>query len=186
MKKKIQKYCLISVAALMSLSAGSAMAIDGAYMGLDLGASRYSNAVTSGGNYSNPLMSRLNVGYQVNRYVAAEAGYAMLGTVTLGSGITAADVSGNSYQIAAVGTFPAIGKLSALGKIGLGINQYHSAGTKGGSAGDILFGLGAKYDFNEELSFNAQFERFGSFGYFGATNQKLQASAFTAGLKFGF
>lgn len=164
---------------LAPMTIGSAAAA--AYAGADVGLAKYSGMTQVGGNYSNPLMTKVFAGYQFNRYFASEVGYAMLGSVNVGA---AAPISGQSWQVAAIGTIPVSDRFGITGKLGVDINQYQQAGTNGGSAGNLLIGIGAKYLINDEFSARIQLDKIGNFGTLGTT--QIKASSLSIGVAIGF
>jgi OmpA-OmpF porin, OOP family len=130
--------------------------------------------------------TKLFAGYQFNRYVAVEAGYVNLGKFTFSAnkptnpfGFTA-DVSdkASGFGIDAVGTWPITPEFGLLGRIGLfrwtldasATLTTQFAGGANGSASekatgiDVAFGVGAKYDFSENLGLRAEFQRFKNVG----------------------
>jgi OmpA-OmpF porin, OOP family len=111
-------------------------------------------------------------GYQFNKYIGAEAGYAGLGKFSVkgtvnGSPFTASAKT-DGYTLALVGTLPLNDKLAFFGKMG-GIRSKSKATasaanvrlTDSGHNNGSLVGAGIKYSFNPQFALRLEAERFG-------------------------
>jgi len=122
-------------------------------------------------------------GYQVNKYLAAEASYVNLGDFKISASgriaaIQATATGSNKasgFSLDAVGTWPISEQFGLIGRIGLFAWTLDSSATasSGGvtaTASDkptgtgLDFGVGAKYDFARNLGVRAEYQRFQSIG----------------------
>ena len=118
-------------------------------------------------------------GYQFNRYVAVELGYADLGqskaSGTVGSVTVNATFNVTAWELVGVGSFPVMDRLSVLGKAGFYRGEVESRGT--GTIGaitvpvnldesntDITFGIGVRYDFSRNAGVRAEWQRYKKVG----------------------
>ena len=112
---------------------------------------------------------RLFAGYQFTPNIAAEIGYADLGTSHFGAvGIIIGDVKATAWDISAVGTFPVASQFSILGRLGL-FNGETKATAPGIPSSDdkksgVLWGLGGQFDLNKNLAFRAEWNRYSKLG----------------------
>ena len=115
-------------------------------------------------SYGNPTVYKLAVGYQLNKYFAAEAGYVNSSNATysatggnLGGTLSmSAKISG--WNLTGVGILPINDQFSLLAKLGVADSKLSGSASFGGqrinvdgSKSDATYGLGAKYDFNKSL-----------------------------------
>jgi OOP family OmpA-OmpF porin len=168
-----------------------------AYVAGDLGSASYSNVtVPAGGGYPagtfpNPAMVRIAGGYHFSPIFAAEIGYSKFGDTQLDyAGVGIATLSMNSFQVAAVGTFPVSPQFDLIGKLGLSRNTVNLTGTGGfssinnsSSQTDLLVGAGMQYNLNSQVSIRAQYD---SFGKFTNDSQPITASAISVGVAYNF
>jgi len=113
-------------------------------------------------------------GYNINQYFGVEMGYADLGETSIDMNITApvvgsgsGDVSVDGFAIAGVGSYPISDQVDVYAKIGAYFwNADLSIGGLSGNVDDdgteVLFGLGAKYQFTEQVGVRAEWERYGA------------------------
>jgi OOP family OmpA-OmpF porin len=112
---------------------------------------------------------KLFAGYKFAPNFAAELGFADLGkfTTSQSTGL-GATYKASSWTVAGVASYPISGGFSLLGKLGLAYNQAKLSSTDGESAkktkSDLMWGLGAQYDFTPRLGLRAEYENFGKFG----------------------
>lgn len=166
---------------------------DGWYGGLGFGQSRYRNlassidsAVASVGGTSTTSESgrsegwKVYTGYQFNKYLGVEGGYANLNDATAHTAITApvagtirTNVATDAWTLAVVGTYPLTDKFSVMGKVGAAyvLTEVRAQATGAGSGttasiavGDDsyqpYYGVGVSYALLDNLNLRAEWERF--------------------------
>jgi OOP family OmpA-OmpF porin len=111
-------------------------------------------------------------GYRINRNFAAEVFYANLGKITVsatvpGVGTVSSESKVTSFGAAALGIWPVGEQFEVFGKLGIASTDHKTTGTGpgvtisgSGSGSDILFGVGASYNFTRSLALRAEWERF--------------------------
>lgn len=162
---------VIAIAALagaaFSLPAMAQMRMSSAYIGGGIGQSKFKDGC-AGGTFpgvscdDKDTAFRLFGGYQFNRNIAAELGYADLGKAKAsGLGITQ-EAKVTAWDLSAVGTFPVWQQLSVLGRLG----AYYGKGKLSGPVSsdknttNVTFGLGAQYDLSRNLGLRAEWQRY--------------------------
>ncbi|HEV3008460.1 MAG TPA: outer membrane beta-barrel protein [Burkholderiales bacterium] len=175
------RWLVASVGFLAAALAAPAAAQDdsGLYLGGSLGYSQYKDSckmliVPCDGN---DTAWRAFAGYQFNRYVALEAGFANLGEVT-GSGIFNTGTPGNfsvavdeAWDLTAVFLIPVTSRLSGLARVGMyrarttidvsneGFPDIHEAGTNSG----FSYGAGAEFRLGP-IGLRAEWQRYENVG----------------------
>jgi len=115
-------------------------------------------------------------GYQVNKYLAVEAGYFDLGRFgfvanTNPAGTLSGDIKVRGINLDAVGTLPITEKFSAFGRLGVTYADTNGAFAGTGAVNvldpspsardtNLKVGLGVQYAFTEALSLRAEIERY--------------------------
>lgn len=162
--------------ALAAACAGPALAQSTApaghlYAGATVGQVRWSPACSTCDNMDSAL--RVFGGYQVNRILAAEVGYANLGE-TRGTGVL---VKGNSWDASIVAGWPVAGALSVHGRLGA-----YRANLKGGSAlagqqhdnYGLTYGLGAQFDATPNLGLRFDWQEYSGAGGSGIPHSDIR------------
>jgi len=118
---------------------------------------------------------RLFGGYQFNRYIAVEAGYADLGESKASGVLSGVNVNATAevtaWDVAAVGSFPIIDNLFAYGRAGIyyAETEVRATGTLGSfsaTSGDkdtntgLVLGVGLKYEFLRNFAVRAEYQRY--------------------------
>lgn len=115
-------------------------------------------------------------GYKIMKNLAVEGSYTNLGEATARTTVTA-PVAGTfnttleleSWSISAVGILPLNDQFSLFARLGLNVwnSDVSVAGTGSGSAvttsddgSDVVYGLGASYNFSQNLSLRGEWERY--------------------------
>jgi OOP family OmpA-OmpF porin len=140
-------------AAAQSRAGDRSPALSSAYIGANIGQSKFRNACNGfTGCDDKDTSFRLFGGYQFTPNIAAELGYNDFGKI---GGI---DVKSNAWDLSAVGMWPLASQISLLGRVGL----YHGEVKDGGSdtKNGVTFGLGAQYDFTRNVGVRAEWQRF--------------------------
>ena len=153
------------------------------YIAGDLGAATYSNVSP----FPNPGVIRFAFGSHFNPNFAAEVGYSKFGDSTLTGPGGSATLSASAFQIAAIGSFPLNPQFDLTGKLGITHNSAKGSSTFGVSVttsnNSVLFGAGAQYHFNSQVSLRAQYENYGDFE---SGPSPLKASAVSLGVVYNF
>lgn len=109
-------------------------------------------------------------GYQFNKYLGAELGYADLGKATISGAGISASVEAKAWDLVAVGRVPLADKFSLFGKLGMyRADSDLSSNTalipaSSDSNTDVTYGLGAQYDFNKNLGVRAEWQQYKKVG----------------------
>lgn len=180
MKRIVLAALLASFVAAPALAAPALAASTGkAYIAGDLGFASYTNTSP----FPNPGMVRIAGGYHFSPMLAAEIGYTSFADSTVG-GTT---LSASSFQVALVGSLPLNAKFDLTGKLGISNNSEKYADSWGTfasySQSSMLFGVGAQYHLDSQLSIRAQYEDYGSFDNY---YQPMKATAFSLGAVYNF
>lgn len=169
------------VALLASFVAAPALAANTgkAYVAGDLGFASYSNV----GPYPNPGMVRIAGGYHFNPMLAAEIGYTSFADSTFGYGT----LSASSFQVAGVLSLPINAKFDLLGKLGMANNSAKETNYYGYyasySQSSLMFGVGAQYHLDSQLSIRAQYEDYGNFQSY---SPAMKATTVSLGVAYNF
>lgn len=104
-------------------------------------------------------------GYRINRNFAAEAFWGEWGEISVSSGGVTAAVEARTLGVAGLAILP-LGQLELFGKLGFGNTKLKAkASAPGVSAtaeddgSELLYGLGAAYNFSRNLAVRAEWER---------------------------
>jgi OOP family OmpA-OmpF porin len=150
-----------------------------AYIAGDLGVATYTNTSP----FSSPGMIRIAGGYHFSPMLAVEVGYTMFGDSTVG-GTT---LSASSFQVAAIGSLPLNAQFDLIGKLGMANNseKYSDAwGTFASySQSSLMFGIGAQFHADKQLSVRVQYEDYGNFDNY---PQPMQATTLSVGVAYNF
>jgi OmpA-OmpF porin, OOP family len=141
------------------------------YAGGTFGAARWTSTCADCDNSDTAL--RVFGGYQVNRNIAAEIGFANLGEQR-GPGLV---VKGTAWDASLVAGWPVAGALSVYGRVGV-----HRANLKGGGAlagqqhdnYGLTYGLGAQFDLTPNLGLRVDWQEYSSAGGSGIPDTDLR------------
>jgi len=101
------------------------------------------------------LSWKVFAGYDINSSLSIEAGYNSLGTISSSTNVS--EVSG--LELAAVGKMPLNNQVGVFGKAGL--FKWTADNNDGErSAIDIMYGIGADYKINDNVSIRGEWESF--------------------------
>lgn len=111
---------------------------------------------------------KVYTGYQFNKYLGVEGGYANLNDVTATTGTLRTNVVSDAWTLAAVGALPVTDKLSVIGKVGAAyvLSEIKAkAGTaltvtSGDDSYEPYYGVGVSYALLDNVSLRAEWERF--------------------------
>jgi OOP family OmpA-OmpF porin len=149
----------------------------GFYIGGALGQAEHKDACEDAGISCDQKDTAWKVfaGYQFNRYIAAEAGYADLGKSTANGVVDGVTLRANfeitAWEVVAVGSFPVMDRLSLFGKAGLYRAELERTGTgtigaitvpldEKESNNDVTFGVGARFNLTRNLAVRAEWQRY--------------------------
>jgi OOP family OmpA-OmpF porin len=157
----------------------------GAYAGASIGQSKFragcQAAFTSCDDKDTAW--RLFGGYQLNRNLGAELGYADFGKAEGSSALGRSSVDANAWDLVGIGSLPIIDRLSAYGKLGV----YHGTLKAGGtdhSNNDLTFGLGAQYDLLRNVGLRTEWQRYKDMG--GGDFGKTDVDVLNVGVLYRF
>mgnify|MGYP000147276251 CR=1 FL=1 len=140
---------------------------DNWYAGFGFGQSRYRDIGVSTANTRTEGW-KVYSGYQFNKYLGAEAGYANLNDLTARSGTTRIDTESNAWTLSAVGSYPLTDKFSVMAKAGAAYVQANTSTKVGGAVArrsgedsyEPYYGLGVTYALLDNIDLRAEWERF--------------------------
>lgn len=120
-------------------------------------------------------------GYEFGNNWGVEAGYTNFDKEDAGIG----NVKGSGTYVAGKYTVPLGERFNGYGKLGLSYNERKYSDSLGSRVNDydtgVYGGVGVEYKLNQNVSLNAEYERYGKDKAFGA-----KADVYTVGLKYGF
>lgn len=139
------------------------------YIGGDFGLVTLSDTNPGGTDLPNPKSIRFSGGYHIGPILAVELGYVIIGDSTLALGADSVTEKNSAVQVAAVGTFQVNSSFDIIGKFGLSLNSNKTSGTgtlaglnTSNSKTAFMYGIGAQYNVNQQVSLRAQYEDFGT------------------------
>ena len=146
--------------------------------------------------FPNPGAFRIAAGYHFSPMLAVEAGYLKIGDSTVKYNTYSDTTKNSALQIAAVGTFAVAPAFDLIGKLGMSMNSNKLTSTDGfynssNSSTSLMFGIGAQYNVNQQVSIRALYEDFGEFktddGPFPpVTSWNMGVSMFSIGVAYNF
>ena len=144
-------------------SASAAPAMSGVYVGGTVGSTTITDlgSKVGFGGY---------LGLKLNENFAVEAGAQSLGTYT----VLGTDVSASAYNVSVVASLPIDPKISVFGRVGYGSLTAAAGGTTA-DTNSALYGVGARYNINQNLAVRAEYTRLAS-----------DTGTFGVGLQYGF
>ena len=96
-------------------------------------------------------------GFQFTKNWGAEVGYVDFGKAGIGG---FGDIGVTALTLAGTGTLPLNESFSLLGKVGMANWDASGSASSGDSGTDLFYGIGARYNFNKNLSVQVEFETF--------------------------
>lgn len=142
---------------------------DNWYAGFGFGQSRYRDNVN--GTISNNTRTpgwKVYSGYQLNKYLGVEGGFANLNDMTAYTTTSRVNTNADAWTLAAVGSYPLTTKLSVMAKLGAAYvltstNTRVGAGLTQRTGDDSYqpyYGVGVKYAVVDNVDLRAEWERF--------------------------
>ena len=145
---------------------------DGWYGGFGFGQSRYSDVVATTANTRTEGW-KIYSGYQFNKYLGVEGGYANLNDFTAQTATIRTNTESDGWMLAAVGAYPLTGKLSVTAKLGaayvltksntkdLALEGVDAFTQRSGEDSYVPnYGVGVKYALFNNMDLRAEWERF--------------------------
>lgn len=152
------------------------------YIAGDFGSATYSNMSP----FPNPGVVRFAVGSHFSPNLAVEVGYSVFedSTITFTGG--SATVSASAFQSAVIGSLPLNTQFDLIGKLGFSTNSAELTSTLGSdstSETGLMFGVGAQFHLNSQVSLRAQYDDYGDFE---SASAPMKATAISLGVVFNF
>lgn len=144
---------------------------DGWYGGLGFGQARFRDVSADSADTRSEAW-KVYTGYQINKYLGIEGGYANLNDMTATTGTVTSNMVADAWTLGAVLSYPLTNKLSVMGKLGAAY-MLRDIKTKDGTAlavrgGDDSYqpnyGVGVSYALLDFLNVRAEWERFDTDG----------------------
>jgi len=194
------KKSLIALSLGMFVSTAAFADMSGAYVALDGGQSKASDACTglpAGWSCSDTATAwRVAGGYNFTPMWGVELSYGDFGKAALSGPLLGVPVSGNwkgtAWQLSGTGTFAInesfsilarIGVVNSTAKLDVSVPGYGSGGASA-SKTTAGFGIGAQYDFSKMFGIRAQYEDLGKWG--DSSTGESKVTLISAGLVFHF
>lgn len=154
---------LVAMAGAQAQTSSAAPALTGVYVGGSIG----STAITD-------LGSKVGfggyLGLKLNENFAIEGAAQSLGTYT----VLGTDVKATAYNVSVLAGVPVDPKISVYGRLGYGTLTATAGGTTA-DTNSVLYGVGARYQLNQNLAVRAEYTRLAS-----------DTGTFGVGLQYGF
>lgn len=133
---------------------------------------------------------RIFGGYQLNKNLALELGYQQLGDVSLSSLGVTGTVEAKAYDLSALGILPVNENISVYGRLGIyyaDVDLSIPGTSMSGSGTDLVYGVGAQYDFKNGLGIRAEWQKYNGVplpGAFFATSSGYEVISIGATWRF--
>lgn len=131
-------------------------------------------------------------GYQFNRYLGAELGYAYLGETEVSDSVTTLTHRAQGFELLGVGTVPINPQFEVYGKLGVffwDVKQRCAGtcifGSQSETGSDLTYGLGATFNFSKNVGVRVQYQRYQDVGK-EATTGESDIDFFSVGILFKF
>ncbi len=172
--KKSQLAMVVAAAALFSLPAAAQKPLEtGFYIGGALGQATQQDTcarIAGPGASCDDTSTAFKIlgGYQINRYVAGELGYAELGKATATAGGLTDEIKARAWDVTAVGQYPIVDRFSVYGRLGLYFanvkENTNFVGNSSHSNNDLTYGVGVRYDFTRNLAMRGEWQHYSDVG----------------------
>lgn len=140
---------------------------DGWYGGLGIGQSNYSDTDQDSANTRTEGW-KVYAGYQFNKYLGIEGGYANLNDLTGTTGAVVTNLDTEAWALSAVLSYPVTDKVSVMGKLGMAY-MLADVSTKNGPAVAVrtendevepTYGVGVSYKLFDNMDLRAEWDRY--------------------------
>ncbi|MGX9774053.1 Outer membrane protein A precursor [compost metagenome] len=161
------------------------------YVGANVGRSELKLSGDDVSGKENKTGFKVYAGYDFTPNFGAEAGYVNFGKLKESEGNESLSMETSAFYAAATGTLPLNAEFSLFAKVGVTQNHtkvklnlvgFNASGSKNKTA--ALFGIGAAYNINKNLSAVAEYENFGK--TLSQDGMKLKADLLSIGLRYKF
>lgn len=163
MKTKAVVAVLGIAAATLALPAAAQMSMNAAYIGGQLGQSKFGGDCGAPNCDTKDTSFRFFGGYQFTPNIAAELGYTDLGKVKADvPGLGSGEVKGTAWDLSGVFSWP-IQQFGVFGRLGVARVEAKPGGIFVGdstSKTGLTWGLGGSYDINRNVGLRLEFQRF--------------------------
>jgi len=162
-----------------------------AYVGVNAGSSELKLSGDAGSGSEDKTGYKAYAGYDFTKNFGLEAGYADFGKLKESNAGTSVSMETTAFYLAATGTLPINAQFSAFAKAGVSQNRTKAtlsgfgqrfSGSKDKTA--AMFGIGAAYHFNQNISAVLEYENFGK--TLSEDGVKLKASLVSIGVRYKF
>ena len=197
---------LLAMGLLLELSASAAWSQDqGAYLGASIGQVEYRDGCRRVSVRCDEKDSSWRVfgGYQFNRYLAVELGYADLGGPKSSGAVPLittsveldSDAEVTAWDLNVIGSYPLVDKLFAYGRAGLyraevegfSSSTFNGVTTRSSvseTSTGVILGIGLKYEFLRSLAVRAEWHRY--FDVAGEGGSDIDIDVLSVGLLYRF
>ena len=122
-------------------------------------------AIGQNDDFDDEMAWKFTGGYQVNRNVAVEFSYSMLGERSPGFGVSA---EASAFEVIGLYKFPVANQISLYGLLGLARIEVEATvpglGTRTDDSTELTLGFGAQYDVSRNLGIRAQYQDYDGSG----------------------
>jgi OOP family OmpA-OmpF porin len=143
------------------------------------GALDFGNVSVNGASSPNALTA--SGGYRYSRNLAFEAGYSLIGDVSVNAPGGSLSVSQSLLSVVAVGSLPLDRDFSLFGKLGVGLHNSQM----NGFPDDMVYGFGAQFNHSSRWSLRAQYENLGKTSLV-STLPRAEMTRLSVGVMYNF
>ncbi|AYM77699.1 outer membrane protein A precursor [Janthinobacterium sp. HH103] len=164
---------------------------EGAYVGVNVGRSELKASDEFDSIKKSDTGYKAYAGYDFTQNFGAEAGYVDFGKLTEKFDGGKMEVKSHAFYVAATGTLPLNEQFSLFAKAGVSQNRTKATVSELNFSESVsknktsaLFGIGAAYNINKNLSAVAEYENFGKVA--NEDGSKVKADLLSIGLRYKF
>jgi len=161
---------------------------EGYYIGGNVGRSELKASNEFGSDKAHKTGYQFLAGYEFTPNFAAEAGYIDFGKTNFTDYETPVSLKTSAFYVAGTGTLPLNAQFSLFAKAGVTRNRsklsVEGAGNESFNKTAALFGIGAAYHFDKNLSVVAEYQNFGK--TLKVDDVKVKADLLSIGLRYKF
>jgi OOP family OmpA-OmpF porin len=165
---------------------------EGAYIGANVGRSEVKLSIDEeGSTKKSDTGYKAYAGYNFTQNFGAEAGYVDFGKVNGNISVVKVEAKSHAFYVAATGTLPLNEQFSLFAKAGVSQNRtkitlsaFNVRESESNNKTSAIFGIGAAYNINKNLSAVAEYENFGKI--INADGGDVKADMLSIGLRYKF